>query len=190
MIVAAPKDEQELRDLLFTGLDHSGPFAIRYPRGAGTGVEMRPGFTPIPIGSWELLREGDDVAILATGATVQTALAAATELAERGVSASVVNARFIKPLDLDMLLAQARSMRTRHLVTVEENVVRGGLGSAVALELQKAELHSVHLDCIGMPDKFVEHGSQKIQRARYGVTAEAIVQKILAHHEEAVAAVL
>jgi 1-deoxy-D-xylulose-5-phosphate synthase len=190
MVVSAPKDEQELRDLLFTGLEHTGPFALRYPRGSGTGVELRPGFRSIPIGSWETLREGADVAILACGATVQPALAAAEELAKGGVEAAVVNARFIKPLDLDALLALARGVRARHIVTVEENVLRGGLGSAVALELQTAGLQDVHLDCIGMPDKFVEHGSQKIQRARYSVTVDAILQRVLARRGEAVTAAL
>ncbi|HLZ73011.1 MAG TPA: 1-deoxy-D-xylulose-5-phosphate synthase [Dehalococcoidia bacterium] len=188
MVVSVPKDEQELRDLLFTGVEHSGPFALRYPRGAGTGVELRPGFQPIPIGSWEVLRAGDDVAIIACGAAVQPALSAAEELAEHGVSAAVLNARFVKPLDTELLLDYARRMRARHLLTIEENVVRGGLGSAVAVELQKAGLAEVKLECIGMPDRFVEHGSQKIQRARYGVTAAAIVQRLLSATPEAVPA--
>jgi 1-deoxy-D-xylulose-5-phosphate synthase len=180
MVVSVPKDEAELRDLLFTGLEHTGPFALRYPRGNGSGVEMAPGFRSIPIGSWETLQDGTDVAIFACGATVAPALEAARQLAERGVSAAVVNARFVKPLDSECVIRYAESLRARHVLTVEENVVRGGLGSAVALELQKAGITDVRLDCIGMPDKFVEHGSQKIQRARYGVTAEAIVQRILA----------
>lgn len=180
MVVCAPKDERELRDLLYTGLQHTGPFAVRYPRGAAVGVEIEPGrFSPIPIGSWEVLREGEDVAILAIGAAVQPALAAAEELVERGISAWVVNARFVKPLDVEMLTGIARSLRRQHIVTIEENVVRGGLGSAVALELHRAGLSGVRVDCIGMPDKFVEHASQKIQRARYGVTAEGIVARIL-----------
>src|SRR5579883_669698 len=161
MVVCAPKDERELRDLLYTGLQHTGPFAVRYPRGAAVGVEIVPGqFAPIPIGSWEVLREGEDVAILAIGATVQPALVAAEELAERGISAWVVNARFVKPLDAEMLTGIARSLRRQHIVTVEENVVRGGLGSAVALELHRSGLSGVRVDCIGMPDKFVEHASQ------------------------------
>jgi 1-deoxy-D-xylulose-5-phosphate synthase len=188
MVVSVPKDEQELRDLLFTGIEHSGPFALRYPRGAGTGVELRPGFQAIPIGSWELLREGEDVAIVACGAAVQPALAAAEDLAAHGVSAAVLNARFVKPLDTEMLLEYAGRVRAKHLLTIEENVVRGGLGSAVAVELQKAGITDVRIDCIGMPDRFVEHGSQKIQRARYGVTAEAIVQRLLSAAPEAVPA--
>ena len=180
MVIAAPKDENELRDLLYTGLEHLGPFAVRYPRGAAAGVEIQPGFRAIPIGSWEVLREGTDVAILALGATIPPALVAAEELAQHGVSAQVINARFVKPLDTVMLLDTARTVRARHVLTVEENVVRGGLGSAVAVELQKAGLADVRLDCLGMPDKFVEHGSQNIQRGRYGITANAIVQRIIA----------
>jgi len=180
MVVAAPKDENELRDLLYTGLEHLGPFAVRYPRGAAAGVEIQPGFRAIPIGSWGVLREGTDVAILALGATIPPALAAAEELAQHGISAQVINARFVKPLDTVMLIDAARTVRARHVLTVEENVVRGGLGSAVAVELQKAGLADVRLDCLGMPDKFVEHGSQNIQRGRYGITANAIVQRIMA----------
>jgi len=180
MVVSAPKDENELRDLLFTGIEHSGPFAVRYPRGSGLGKPIEPGFRTIPIGDWETLREGTDIAILACGATVAPALAAAEQLLERGLSVAVVNARFIKPLDTQLLLSLAGTVRGRHLVTVEENVLRGGLGSAVAQELLQAGIDDVRLDSIGMPDRFVEHGSQAIQRARYGLTAEAIVQRILA----------
>ncbi|MHB8577037.1 MAG: 1-deoxy-D-xylulose-5-phosphate synthase [Dehalococcoidia bacterium] len=180
MVLSAPKDENELRELLYTGVCHTGPFAVRYPRGAGTGAELKPGFRTIPIGSWEILREGTDVGILAVGAMIPVALAAAEQLEQQGISAAVVNARFIKPLDIELLLKLAHDMRAHHLVTVEENVLRGGLGSAVSLELQQAGLHEVRLDCIAMPDKFVEHGSQKIQRARYGLTAEVIAQRVLA----------
>ncbi len=180
MVVASPKDEQELRDLLFTGIEHTGPYALRYPRGSGTGVELRPGFRSIPIGTWETLREGSDVAILATGATIEPALKAAEELEAHGLSAAVVNARFIKPIDTSMLIGYASSLRAKHILTIEENVLRGGLGSLVGLELQQAGITNVRLDTIGIPDRFVEHGSQKIQRARYGLTAEAIVQRILA----------
>lgn len=187
MVVSAPKDERELRDLLYTGLQHDGPFAVRYPRGAGSGVQIIANeFTEIPIGSWETLREGTDVAILAVGATVPLALAAAAALGEKGISAAVVNARFVKPLDRELLLDYARNVRAHHLLTIEENVVEGGLGSAVALELQSAGIEDVKLDCLGMPDKFVEHATQKIQRTRYGITAEAIVARILASTAEAV----
>jgi 1-deoxy-D-xylulose-5-phosphate synthase len=180
MVVSAPKDENELRDLLYTGLDHHGPFAVRYPRGSGPGVEIRPGFQTIPIGSWEVLREGDDIAIFAVGTMVEPALAAASELEQHGLSVAVVNARFVKPLDEELLVAYARRLRARHILTAEENVARGGLGSAVALALQAAGLSDIRLDVVAMPDKFVEHGTQKIQRARYGLTSEAIVQRILA----------
>jgi 1-deoxy-D-xylulose-5-phosphate synthase len=180
MVVSAPKDENELRDLLYTGLQHNGPFALRYPRGSVTGAPIEPGFRTIPIGSWEMLREGDDVAIIACGVTVEAALKASDELAEHGLSVAVMNARFVRPLDVAMLDGCARALRMEHIVTIEENVVRGGLGSAVAVELQRLGLHGIRVDSIGMPDRFVEHGTQKIQRARYGVTSDAIVQRILA----------
>jgi 1-deoxy-D-xylulose-5-phosphate synthase len=180
MVVAAPKDENELRDLLYTAVCHDGPFALRYPRGSGTGAPLLPGFRTIPIGTWETLRGGGDVAIIACGAAVEPAIKAAEELEGHGIHAAVLNARFIKPLDVATLEDCARSLSLGRIVIVEENVVRGGLGSAIGTELQRLGLQEIKLDCIGMPDKFVEHGSQKIQRARYGVTADVIVQRILA----------
>jgi 1-deoxy-D-xylulose-5-phosphate synthase len=178
MTVSAPKDEEELRQLLYTATTIAGPMAVRYPRGAGQGVPLTEDFQAIPIGSWELLREGADVALLAVGYMVGPALQAAARLSEHNVRAAVVNCRFVKPLDLAMLREIASS--TPILLTAEENVLSGGFGSAVLAALAQEGLDSTLVERIGMPDDFIEHGSQTILRAKYGLTADAIVQRVLA----------
>ncbi|HTE84337.1 MAG TPA: transketolase C-terminal domain-containing protein, partial [Dehalococcoidia bacterium] len=179
MIVSAPKDEEELRHLLYTATQVSGPMAIRYPRGAGVGTEMSDGFHEIQIGTWELLREGTDVAILAVGYMVFPALQAAARLSEYNVRAAVVNCRFVKPLDRHLLREVAAA--TPYILTAEENVLAGGFGSQVRAALDEDGLGSVRLACVGMPDQFVEHGSQSILRSKYGLTADALVERILNH---------
>ena len=178
MIVSAPKDEEELRNLLYTATQAPHPMAVRYPRGAVLGVEMSDDFHLVPIGSWERLREGDDVAILAVGHMVAPAMQAAARLTEHNVRATVVNARFIKPLDREMLNEIAA--RVPCMLTAEENVLAGGFGSAVRSALAEDGLERVHIESIGMPDQFVEHGSQSILRAAYGLTTDAIVERVLA----------
>jgi 1-deoxy-D-xylulose-5-phosphate synthase len=178
MTVSAPKDEAELRQLLYTATTVPGPMAVRYPRGPGLGVTLTEDFRAIPLGSWERLREGADVALLAVGYMVGPALQAAARLSEYNIRAAVVNCRFIKPLDLAMLRELASS--TPILVTAEENVLSGGFGSAVLAALEDEGYDSALVERIGMPDDFVEHGSQAILRAKYGLTADAIVQRVLA----------
>lgn len=178
LIVAAPKDEDELRHLLYTATQTPGPMAVRFPRGAGVGVPLSPELQALPIGSWERLREGTDVAIFATGYMVAPALQAAARLSEHTISAAVINARFIKPLDMELLREVVPS--TPYLVIAEENVARGGLGSAVLLALASEGIEPRRFEEIAMPDQFVEHGSQSILRAKYGLTADAIVQRVLA----------
>jgi 1-deoxy-D-xylulose-5-phosphate synthase len=157
MVIMAPKDENELRDLLFTALEHSGPVALRYPRGSGPGVPINKGFRKIEIGKGEIIRKGRDVALLAVGIMVQTASAAAEELAESGIQAEVVNMRFVKPLDEH--LVHDLAARFRLLVTLEDNSERGGFGSAVAEVLaQTGQEHPPLLIC-AIPDRFVDHGS-------------------------------
>jgi len=177
MIVSAPKDEEELRQLLYTATRVPGPMAVRFPRGAGPGAEMTEEFHEIVVGSWEKLREGSDVAILAVGYMVAPALQAAARLSEYKVRAAVINCRFVKPLDMSLLREIAGSVPM--LVTAEENVLRGGFGSAVRNALSDEGFASVRVHCIGMPDQFVEHGSQGILRAKYGLTADAIVDRVL-----------
>jgi len=154
-VVMAPKDENELQHMLATAVEHPGPAAIRFPRGAGLGVPLDPEIKKIPLGESELLRDGDDAAILAVGSTVHPALEAASELAAEGVSCTVVNARFVKPLDRDRVVALAR--RCGGLVTVEEHGAMGGFGSAV-LELLANEDLQTPIRVLGVPDQLIEHG--------------------------------
>jgi 1-deoxy-D-xylulose-5-phosphate synthase len=173
MVVMAPKDENELRRMLFTALEHNGPIALRYPRGASTGTILEKDIRPLTIGKAEILKQGEDVLILAIGRTVCEALEAHSELTRLGISAAVVNCRFVKPLDVDLICSLARKIP--RIITVEENVRQGGFGSAVLEELNDADISGFQLQRIGIPDTFVEHGPQKLLRSRYGIDAEAIV---------------
>jgi len=177
MVVAAPKDENELQHLLCTAVNAPGPFALRYPRGAGVGVPLDPDLRELPIGKGELLREGDDLAIFAVGVTVYSAMEAAQLLSRQGVECAVVNARFVKPLDADLLLGQAS--RTGRVVTVEENTLVGGFGSAVLELLQNHRLQVEQVLRVGIADEFVEHGTQDILRSKYGLNPEGLVHKVL-----------
>jgi 1-deoxy-D-xylulose-5-phosphate synthase len=176
MVVMAPKDENELRHMLRTALEHPGPIAVRYPRGYGLGVPLDDETRPLPIGKGEVLTSGNDVAILAVGATVTEALKAAKQLEDENISAIVVNSRFVKPLDTDLITRLAREIT--HILTVEENVLEGGFGSAVLECLAEANVTSCHIARLGIANTFVEHGSQKILRANYGVDAAAIVKAV------------
>jgi len=167
-VVMAPKDENELRHLLKTAIDYPGPAAVRYPRGNGEGVPLDPDLKAIPIGEAELLRDGDDVAIIAIGAVVHPALEAAAELASRGVSASVLNARFVKPLDSERILALAK--RCGAVVTVEEHSYMGGFGSAVLEALAEGGA-DVPARILAAPDGLHEHGTT---RESVGLGAEDI----------------
>lgn len=172
MTLMAPKDEDELQHMLYTALQLEGPAALRYPRGHGRGVALAAEPRLLPVGRGEILREGKDLGILAVGPLVYEALAAAEQLAAAGIEAAVVNARFIKPLDRELILAQARL--TGRLLTVEEHVVSGGFGSAV-LELLAAEgLKGVAVRCLGVPDAFIGHGRPGELRAALGLDAKGI----------------
>ncbi len=177
LIVSAPKDENELQHLLYTAVISGRPMAIRYPRSSGLGVELDADLQTIPIGQGEIIRFGDDMAILAIGATVAPALEAAQELASNGVEATVVNARFAKPLDSDLIKSVAS--RVKNLITVEENALSGGFGSSVIELLQKSGINDIQIRSIGIPDEFVEQGAQAIIRSQYGLDAKGIVQQIL-----------
>jgi 1-deoxy-D-xylulose-5-phosphate synthase len=173
IVVMAPKDENELRHMLRTAVEHDGPAAVRYPRGAGFGVPLDPEVKSIPIGEAELLRDGDDVLLVAYGTLVHTTLEAANELAADGVSAAVLNARFAKPLDADRIVALAR--RAGALVTVEEAAGQGGFGSAV-LEALAAAGVTVPVRCLALPSGPIEHGNPDAQRAVFGLDAEGIAR--------------
>ena len=177
IIVAAPKDENELRHLLYTAVKSGYPMAIRYPRSSGLGVKLDEELHSIPIGKSEIIRHGEDVAILAIGTTVAPALEAAQELASRGVEATVVNARFAKPLDTELIINLTTYIK--RIVTVEENALSGGFGSSVVSLLQKAGLNDIQVKSIGIPDEFVEQGTQAMLRSKYDLDAEGIIRQVL-----------
>jgi 1-deoxy-D-xylulose-5-phosphate synthase len=172
MVVMAPKDENELRRMLVTALAHNGPVAIRYPRGLGVGAAIEPSPNKLPIGQVERLTRGDDLLILAIGSMVAEALMAHNHLRAQGIQTTVVNSRFVKPLDADQIVDLVRPF-TR-IITVEENVLHGGFGSAVLELLADHGALPPYIKRIGIPDRFIEHGSQSILRAKYGLNAEGI----------------
>lgn len=176
LVVMAPKDENELQHMVYTALEHDGPVAIRYSRGEGLGVNLDPDFIRLPIGKGEILKEGSDLAVIGFGYGVNPALKAAEELEKEGFSVSVANARFVKPMDRDLILKLARE--TGRLVTVEEGVLAGGFGSAVLEVLEEEGLFNIEVKRIGLPDKFIEHGSVSILREDFGFNVETIVRDI------------
>ncbi len=168
----APKDENELRHMLKTALCLNKPVALRYPRGAGYGVELDQELHELPIGKGELLRTGKDLTIVAIGSSVMPALTAAEQLATQGIDAGVINARFIKPLDADLILTQARA--TGKVLTVEENVLQGGFGSAVLELLQDNGQSNVKVKRLGIPDQYIEQGTQAQLRKDVGIDSDGI----------------
>jgi len=177
LIVSAPKDENELQHLLYTAVKSEKPMAIRYPRGSGLGVKLDTTLHEIPLGEWEIVRYGKDAAILAIGAMVAPALEAAQELASNKIEATVVNARFAKPLDSRLLIDLAS--RIKRIVTVEENMLSGGFGSSVDKFLQDSEIYDIQVKSLGITDEFVEQGTQATLRAKYGLDAKGIAQQVL-----------
>jgi 1-deoxy-D-xylulose-5-phosphate synthase len=178
MVVMAPKDENELRHLLATAVDHDGPISLRYPRGRGTGADLDPDPMAIPIGSAEVLSHGDDLLILAVGSVVSEAVCAAALLeANHHIRATVVNARFIKPLDQEVIISLA--CKISHIITVEENAVQGGFGSAVLELLSDNGIKDVCVKRLGIGDVFVEHGPQDELRCKHQVDASAIIKACL-----------
>jgi 1-deoxy-D-xylulose-5-phosphate synthase len=173
MTLMAPKDENELRHMLFTALNHTGPVAIRYPRGRGLGVSLDPEYRIIPIGESELLREGKDLTLIALGSMVRPSLEAAAEMEKEGLSAAVVNCRFVKPLD-KRLADYAR--KTGKVLVVEENIRQGGLGSAVLELFSDMGLRQVTVRRLGLPDSFVEHGPVEVLREKLGLDKAGIVK--------------
>ncbi|MGB6409668.1 MAG: 1-deoxy-D-xylulose-5-phosphate synthase [Candidatus Deferrimicrobiaceae bacterium] len=175
LTVMVPRNEIELQRAMVTAKDHPGPFAYRYPRGPVDGVTLPGPPEPVAIGRGEKLEEGNDGVIFAVGITVRPALLAADQLEKEGIRLAVVDPRFVKPLDRDLLCAEAA--RTGVVITVEENVLPGGFGSAV-LELMEEEGLSPKLLRIGLPDTFIEQGSQKELRSLYGIDADGIARRI------------
>jgi len=180
MIVAAPKDGNELRDLLWTALSQdAAPFAIRYPRDtvpAGYDPAVPP--KTLPIGSWEILERGEDASLIAVGAMVEVARGAREILARAGVSAGIVNARFVKPVDGDVLAEVSRAARL--LVTIEESALAGGFGAGVVEALGDAGLSRDGVVAIGLPDAFVTHGTRAELLAEVGLDAAGVAARVLA----------
>ncbi len=178
MVVMAPKDEAEMRDMLLTAIEHAGPAALRYPRGNGIGVALDREPQLLEIGKGEILRDADgDVAIVAYGSMVHPSLKAAEQLAKVGIETTIVNARFVKPLDASLLLALARTKRL--IVTVEEAYLAGGFGSAVIELLEENGLQDkVRILRMGVPDRLITHGDPKLLLAKYGLDADGIYTRV------------
>jgi 1-deoxy-D-xylulose-5-phosphate synthase len=177
MIVCAPKDENELQDLLYTALDTEHPMAIRYPRSRATGVPLATELHQLPIGKAEIIKQGEDIVIIGIGSTVMPALEAAEHLALSGIDAMVINARFAKPLDTELILDAAN--HAKKMVIVEENVLSGGFGAAVLELLEKAEASDVKVKRLGIPDEFVTHGKQDFLRSLYHLDAPGIAKECI-----------
>lgn len=172
LTVMVPKDENELQHMLKTALYSARPIALRYPRGVGYGVPLDCDLTELQIGKGELLKEGDDAVIIAIGSTVYPAVTAARELAAKGIHAAVINARFVKPLDRDLILHWAR--KTGTIFTVEENALYGGFGSSILELLHDEGIKDLTVKRIGIPDRFIEQGSQTQLRKDLGLDAAGI----------------
>jgi 1-deoxy-D-xylulose-5-phosphate synthase len=177
MVVMAPKDEAELRNMVYTAVEHcEGPVAVRYPRGSVLGVKLEPGFSKIEIGKAEKINDGDDLAILAIGSMVNYAERVIPLLKENGMNAELINMRFIKPLDQQML-DQCASKHEK-IVTIEENNLPGGFGSAVS-EYFIDKNYKNDILRIGIPDKFIDHGTQAELHKQISIDPMGIVSQIL-----------
>ncbi|MBD0389762.1 MAG: 1-deoxy-D-xylulose-5-phosphate synthase, partial [Nostoc sp. C3-bin3] len=178
MVMMAPKDEAELQRMVVTGVNHtSGPIAMRYPRGNGHGVPlMEEGWEPLEIGKGEILRTGDDVLIVAYGTMVYPGMQAAEILSEHGIEATVINARFVKPLDTELILPLAKKIG--RVITLEEGCIIGGFGSAIAEALMDADI-LVPVKRFGVPDVLVDHAEPNESKAELGLTSHQIAERVL-----------
>lgn len=176
LVIMAPKDENELRHMLYTAIDMKGPVVIRYPRGNGLGIGMDQPLQRLTIGASEQLKDGNDVVFFATGAMVEPCQAAREILADQGIQVGVVNARFIKPLDEQMIRRLSRDAGI--IVTVEDNILAGGFGSAVLEYINEQNFNRVKLLRLGFSDKFIEHGTREQLLTKYGLTAEGIAAEV------------
>jgi 1-deoxy-D-xylulose-5-phosphate synthase len=177
MVLMAPKDEAELQRMIVTGIEHTGPIAMRYPRGNGYGAPlMEEGWETLPIGKGEILRNGDDVLLVGYGSMVYPSMQVAEILSEHGIQATVINARFAKPLDTELILPLAQKIG--RVVTLEEGCLMGGFGSAIAESLLDADI-AVPLTRIGIPDKLVDHATPDESKASLGLTPPQMAERIL-----------
>ncbi len=176
MVIMAPKDEAELRNMVYTAAEHcDGPVAVRYPRGSALGVKLEPGFSKIEIGKAEVISHGEDVAILAVGSMVDYAEKASAILAESGIKCELINMRFIKPLDTKLLDDVAS--RFDKIVTLEENNLSGGFGSSI-LEYFSDQKYKNDILRIGIPDKFIDHGTQSELHKQIEIDPDGIASRI------------
>jgi 1-deoxy-D-xylulose-5-phosphate synthase len=177
MVLMMPKDENEGQHMVYTAFQYNdGPIAMRFPRGNGLGIPLDETLQEIPIGTWEVLREGRDAVILTFGTTIPMAMKAANMLEKQGCSVKVINARFIKPLDSKLLTAIL--LMDVPVLTIEESTLQGGFGSAVLEFASDEGFHHVEISRMGIPDHFIEHGSVKELWNEIGLTTETIVQNI------------
>lgn len=177
IVIMAPKDENELGRMLKTAISHDGPVAIRYPRGAVSKIPTDMELKKLTIGESEILKDGRDILIIAIGSAVQPAKHASELLNEMGISACVINARFAKPIDASLIGNLAKEIKC--VLTVEENVVQGGFGSAVLEHLSEMDIDGLKIKMLGLPDKFIEHGPQNLLRKMLGLDAEKITKEAL-----------
>jgi 1-deoxy-D-xylulose-5-phosphate synthase len=177
IVLMAPKDEAEMRDMMLTAIEYPGPAALRYPRGNGIGADVSESPKKLEIGKAEVLRNGGEVAVIAYGSMVYPALTAAEQLEKDGISSTVINARFAKPLDSELLIALAGSVRL--IVTVEDAYLAGGFGSAVLELLEENGIaDKVKVVRMGVPDRIVTHGDPKLLLAKYGLDADGIYSRV------------
>ena len=176
IVISAPRDENELQHLLFTATKAGRPMAIRYPKGGGAGAILEDSFKLLEIGKAQVLREGSDLVILALGRPVGAALNAAAILAKEGLDCTVIDARFAKPLDNELILKH--TPLSRRIITLEENALKGGFGSSVRDMLTNEMECEFRIASIGLPDQFIEHGNADIFRARFNLDADGIVGRI------------
>ncbi len=177
LVIMVPKDERELRDMLFSALTYNQPVAIRYPRGVGVGVSLSEEVQEIPFGKWEVLKEGEDLAVLAIGNMVYPAMEAAQQLTSEGNSATIINARFLKPIDEGLLAAIGEKFSK--IITIEENMIQGGFGSSVMEKFHQFKIQGIRVRPLGVPDCFVEQGPSKKIRKLYGLDAEGIFKAMM-----------
>ncbi len=178
MVIMAPKDENELQHMLYTAVHHKGPAAVRYPRGSGEGIALDETLVKFDIGKGELIRPGKDILLLPVGNRVSAAVLAATELEQHGLDVAVINPRFVKPLDEELICHWAKECS--NIITIEDGAAMGGFGSTVLTMLSNNGIFTIRSTILGYPDTFIEHGPQKTLWQESGIDATGIVQAGLA----------
>jgi 1-deoxy-D-xylulose-5-phosphate synthase len=176
MVLMSPKDENELQHMMNTAVEYSGPAAVRYPKGKSEGVALDEELKCLEIGKAEILQDGEDVALFVIGPLVNTATEALEILKKDGIDAALINARFIKPLDTEVIISFAK--KCKKLITVEENALMGGFGSAVLEVLSDNGINDVEVMRLGIEDKFIRHGARTIQKERYGLDRDSILKTV------------